>query len=135
MVVGVETGKVYKDTDSYRGGFVYANTDSAEDIAKEKQRLNSLYGMQMTQYNTLKSRFDAVLSKAYNKTFEGYLARMLKEADELETRVYKLQNLLDNNPAIENIDVKEQDLMRRQLNTMYAYWEVLTARLELHFNE
>lgn len=102
-MIRIEIGEVYKDTDS----------------VKTKQELNVKYGMNV-QYNSIMDR----ANNAYDQ-LPDYMQRVFTEAQELNIKRKKLDKYLAK-------ELRELDLMRRQLNSMEQYLDCLLQRLDMY---
>lgn len=117
MLNGIETGNFYGDTDSVK--------------LKEKQMLNSVYG----------THANATTAKLANLTLYNqlpdidFIGRMVDEAKQLQIKINKLSKFIYSNPKFNDLSLREQDLMHRQLNAMQQYLELLVLRLEMHKND
>ena len=57
--------------------------------------------------------------------------RVIDERDELKTKVAKLSDFIDRNPAFGNISTQEQGLLRIQSDLMRQYLSILNQRIAL----
>lgn len=64
-----------------------------------------------------------------------FVSRMVDEAQQLQIKIDKLRKFINKNPKFNELHLREQDLMRRQLNAMQQYLGVLVLRLEMHKND
>lgn len=115
MKVGTETGKLYKDTDSVQKLDHFTKLNVPPTV---KQLLNKQYGMVVQKLDEQKE-----------------IQLMIEEATELQLRIEKLEIILNTKtePDSEFVkwELKDEDLMRRQVNAMKQYFEFLVMRLEM----
>ena len=57
--------------------------------------------------------------------------RVIDERNKLETKVAKLSDFIDRNPAFRNISSQEQGLLRIQADLMRQYLSILNQRIAL----
>lgn len=132
MKVGIEIGTIYEDTDSvtekfpdmFRGGFTY----------EAKQKLNQTYGMSVG----INNRYKIIMDKVYYKKdkLPDYTQRVYDECKELNEKITKLSIYLASKTEPESefskMEMREEWLMRRQLNYMKQYQEMLLQRLDMY---
>lgn len=63
----------------------------------------------------------------------NYKKRLLKEYSDLNDKIKKLENFLNNKRIEKNIN--QEELMRKQLESMKKYLEILEERILLEMGE
>ena len=61
--------------------------------------------------------------------YPPHVQRVIEEAEELEIKINKLENFIDNNLLFKELPEIDQSLMQRQLGIMLDYLEILDKRL------
>lgn len=135
MTVGDKTTVVNAHTLT---GFDMVRHSSCVDPKNYNEDLGMEYAMEEV-INNLWSHLGFVLQwskyglKPREEALPPHVQRMVKEHKELEERLTKLVEFIDNNPNFNSLEIEEQERLKNQRIVMDEYFHILIERLNYTF--
>ena len=134
MTVGDKTTVINAHTIT---GFDMVRHSSCVDPKNYSQELGKEYAMEEV-INNLWDHLGFVLQWAKyglkrEEVIPPHVQRMVNEHKELEQRLTKLYEFIDNNPNFDGLEIEEQERLKYQRISMTEYFNILDERLKYAF--